>query len=97
MLVQQEEEEWQEVLAQQDSFQQAAEPVRHAVQAAGNTGSSPGAVHGPGALDTAEAPVLSDPVSRDSNRESMQPDVNMPAAEDQPNTITVSLTCVHVQ
>lgn len=92
MLAQQEEEEWQEVLAKQDSFQQAAEPARDAVQATSYTGNSPRAVHGPGALDSAEAPVLSDAVSRDSKSESMQPDANTPAAEDQPDTITVSST-----
>lgn len=97
MLVHQEEEEWQEVLAQQDSFQQAAEPARHAVQATGNTGNSPRAVHGPGALGAAEAPVLSDARSRDSQSESMQPDANMPAAKDRPDTVVVSSTYVHVQ
>lgn len=96
MLVQQEEEEWHEVLAQHDSFQQA-ELVEQATQVTGKAGNSPNADHNPGALNAAQAPVLSDAVGRDSEGESMQADAVMPAAENQPkSTTTVSSTYVHM-
>ena len=91
MLVSQEEEEWQEVLAQQDSFQ----PVRNEAQATGKAGNRPSGVQAPGGLDAAQAQVSSDAVGRDSEGEAMQADALMPAAKDQPETIMVSSTHVH--
>ena len=95
ILVQQEEEEWQEVLAQQDSFQQAAEPVSHAAQATGKAGNNPSSVQAPAALQAAQAQVSSDAVGRDSEGEAMQADAPMPATKDQPEIIMVSSTHLH--
>lgn len=93
----QEEEEWQEVLAQQDSFQQAAEPVTHAAQATGKPGNSPSGAQAPGARVAAQEQVSSDAVGRDSEGEAMQADELMPAAKDQTESIMVSLTIVHME
>ena len=90
MLIQQEEEEWQEVMAQHDSFQQAAEPVKQTAQVTGKPGNSPNADHGPGALNAAQAAFPSDAASRDSEGESMQVNAVMPAAKNQPKVITGS-------
>ena len=90
---QQEEEEWKEVLAQQDSFQQAAEPVGDATQTIGNPGNSPIVAHGPGALTAAQAPAAADAAGRDSLGESMHAGALMPGAKDQDEAMAVSLPC----
>ncbi|KAL3152067.1 hypothetical protein ABBQ32_001175 [Trebouxia sp. C0010 RCD-2024] len=89
-----EEAEWHEVLAQQDSFQRAAEPPQpvDVTQAPGKPALSPHAVQGPGgpALGAAQAAVPADATGRDSEGESMQADVRMPAATHQTGTLALT-------
>lgn len=81
------------MLAQQDSFQRAAEPTQHAAEAAGSPANSPQSDHGPGALAQAAVPVAA--AGRGPEGESMQAHALMPAATDQAGAMVVSLTHVH--
>lgn len=82
------------MLAQQDSFQRAAEPPQpvDVTQAPGKPALSPHAVQGPGgpALGAAQAAVPADATGRDSEGESMQADVRMPAATHQTGTLALT-------
>ena len=73
------------MLAQQDSFQRAAEPTLpvDVAQAPGNPANSPQAVHIPGAVDAAAAAVPGDAACRESEGNSMQAGVLLPAAIEQ--------------
>ena len=93
----QEEEEWQEVLAQQDSFQRAAEPTPpvEVEQTPGNPANSPQAVPTPGAVDAAQAALPADAAGRESEGNSMQAGVFMPAATEQSEAMLLGSHYTH--
>ena len=87
----QEEEEWQEVLAQQDTWQQAAAPLQTPAEAPGNIGDSP--ANAPGPTSIAQAASSAANAGKDSRGEGEQTELTdalVPAGIEQAGAAAVS-------
>ena len=72
VVARQEEEEWQEVLAQQDTCQQPAAPLQTPAEAPGNPGDGPANSLAPGTASNAQAATSAANAGRDSRVEGEQ-------------------------